>query len=305
MVPKFNSLLQLMDRFPDEKSCHQYLAGQRWDGCMECPREGCGGDEAWAFKDGIRYKCTCCKRIYTARTGTIFEASKLPLKTWFVSLYLVMHKKGISSIQLAKDVGITQKSAWFLLQRLRAVLGNEKHEKLSGKVELDEAYVGGKNKNRHHDKKVKNSQGRSYKDKTPVFGMFERDGKLRAMVIAAASGKVLRPIVYSNIEMGSTLMTDEFNVYRDFESNYTRKVVEHGKGKYVDGDCYTNTLEGFWSHLKRGITGIYHWASRKHLDKYVQEFVFKYNYRNLGAQQQMDLFIRNMDVRLKYKELVA
>lgn len=302
MIPSFSNALELINRFPTEKSCHEYLAERRWAGYMECPK--CSFDKAYVFKDGIRYKCKSCKYIYTAISKTIFESSKLPLQKWFFATYLIMHKKGISSIQLAKDIGVTQKTAWFILQRLRTALGNHKEEKLSGDVELDETYVGGKNKNRHFNKKVKYSQGRSYKDKTPVFGMMQRNGRLIAMTVSSSSAKVLRPLIYHHIEQGSTLMTDEFNVYKSVESNYNRKIVEHGKGKYVNGDCYTNGLEGFWSHVKRGIIGIYHQTSRKHLNKYIQEFTFKYNYRSLAIQDSMNLAFSQANCRLKYKDLI-
>ncbi|MEE1944247.1 IS1595 family transposase [Pedobacter sp. KR3-3] len=304
MLPKFNNILELVQRFPDERSCHQYLASRRWNGYMECPYEDCEGDIAYVFKDGIRYKCTCCNRVYTAKTGTFMEASKLSTLKWFIAIYLVLHKKGISSVQLAKDIGTTQKTAWFVLHRIRHAFGNEEKEKLEGVVELDESYVGGKNKNRHYNKKVKNSQGRAYKDKTPVFGMLQRDGRLVAMAISCTSARVLRPIIYSNIKQGTTLMCDEFNVYKSLETNYTRNVVEHGKGQYVNGDCYTNGLENFWSHMKRGIIGVYHKTSRTHLNRYVQEFVFKYNYRNLPVQEQMNVVFNNFACRLKYKELI-
>lgn len=163
---EFKTIIEVVTRFPTERSCHEYLASRRWaDGVMICPHGDCGHEHAYVYKDGIRYKCKKCKLIYTAKTGTFMEASKLPTIKWFVSLYLVMHKKGISSIQLSKDVGVQQRTAWFILHRLRAALGNTIDVELDGVVQLDETFVGGKNKNRHADKKVKNSQGRSFKDK--------------------------------------------------------------------------------------------------------------------------------------------
>lgn len=235
MVPKFNNLLQLIERFPDEKSCHQYLAGQRWDGVMECPFDDCNGDTAWVFKDGIRYKCTCCKKIFTAKTGTIFENSKISLKTWFVAIYMVLHKKGISSIQLSKDLGITQKSSWFLLQRIRTVLGNEEASELSGTVMADETFVGGKNKNRHADKKVKYSQGRSFKDKTPVLGLMEAEtSRVVCFVVPDTSTNSIQPIVNEYVTKGSNFVSDEWKAYHGLNRDYEHYVVDHGRKQFME-----------------------------------------------------------------------
>jgi transposase-like protein len=305
MIPQFSNILELVTRFPDERSCHQYLASRRWNGYMQCPHDGCDGDEAYVFSDGIRYKCKCCKKQYTARTGTILEASKLPIRKWFVAIYMIMHKKGISSIQLGKDLGVTQKTAWFLLHRIRAIFNNLPEVILDGVVELDETYVGGKNKNRHFDKKVKNSAGRACVDKTAVFGMLQRGGTLKAMVVRTVTAKELCTNVWHSVKRGCTLMTDEYNAYNPLSPYYDHQKVVHGRGQYVQGECYTNGLENFWSHLKRGIIGVYHWTSRKHLNKYVQEFVFKYNYRNMPIQTQMNVIFDNSNCRLTYKQLTS
>jgi len=306
MIPKFNTILQLIDRFPNEKACHQYLAGQRWNGYMECPYDDCDGDEAYVFKDGVRYKCKCCRRVYTAKTATVFESSKIDLQKWFVAIFLLMHKKGISSVQLSKDIGVTQKTAWFMLQRLRTALGNDKEDaQLQGVVEIDETFVGGKQKNRHKNKRVKYAPGRGWPDKTPVFGMLQRDGKLKAFVVPNVLMLTLTKMAYRHIKGGTDIMGDGFNGYRGLEPVYNMQNVDHGHGLYVNGDCHVNTLEGAWSQLKRSVIGIYHHVTRKHMQKYVNEFVFRYNCRNLGVQEQMNIFIKNMDCRLKYKDLIA
>lgn len=305
MITEFNTLLDVVKRFTDEKSCHQYLAEKRWNGYMVCPYELCGNDKAYVFKDGIRYKCTGCCKIYKATTGTLFEGSKIPLIQWFIGIYLLMHKKGISSVQLAKDLGITQKSAWFMLQRMRAGLGNEKEEQLDGVVEIDETFVGGKQKNRHVKKRIKYAPGRGWPDKTPVFGMLQRGGKLKAFVVPDVLMITLKKVAFTHIKGGTDIMGDGFNGYRALQQVYNMRNVDHGKGFYVDGDCHVNTLEGAWSQLKRTVIGIYHHVTRKHLQKYVNEFVFRYNCRNLAIQKQFDLFIENMEIRLKYKNLIA
>lgn len=219
---EFNTLIDLIRVFPNEKSCHQYLAHQRWEGDISCPH--CSHEEYYVFADGIRYKCKKCNRKFTAKTDTFMENSNVETVKWIMAMYLVMNKKGISSIQLGKDIGVTQKTAWFMLQRIRWALGNEEEEQLEGTVLADETFVGGKNKNRHHDKKVKNSQGRSFKDKTPVLGLMEqqeshiierphkvipdrtvsekvidKESNVKCFVVPNTSRHNIQPIVKSNV----------------------------------------------------------------------------------------------------------
>ncbi|MBE9583390.1 IS1595 family transposase [Mucilaginibacter sp. JRF] len=236
---EFKTIIDVVTRFPNEKSCHQYLASRRWsDGVMYCPHNGCNGTQAYVFADGIRYKCKCCKRLYTAKTGTFMEASKISTMKWFVALYLVLHKKGVSSIQLSKDIGTTQKTAWFILQRIRETCSNEAPEQLEGTIATDETFVGGKNKNRHHDKKVKQSQGRSFKDKTPVLGLMQTEqrhyikrehkviagrtviekiidkhARLKCFTVANTKTGTIQPIVRNVVKPGSTIVSDEWSAY--------------------------------------------------------------------------------------------
>jgi transposase-like protein len=303
---QFRTLLDVAVVFHNEKECHQYFAAQRWsDGVIECPHEGCGHDRAYVYKDGIRYKCCQCKRVFTAKTGTFMEASKLASVKWIFAMYLVLHKKGISSIQLGKDIGVTQKTAWFMLHRIRAAFGNEAEEMLSGTVEIDETFVGGKSKFKHKDKRPKYNPGRSWSDKTPVFGMLQRGGKLRATVIPDVMMVNIRKAALKHVERGSLLYGDGFTGYRALSLSYDIQCVDHGRGFYVDGDCHTNTLEGAWAQLKRSLIGTYIQVSKKHLNNYVQEFVFRYNYRDLHVQNQINHIIKNMDCRLKLKDLKA
>lgn len=307
MLPttEFKTIIDVVTRFPNERACHQYLASRRWsDGVMLCPHEGCGHDQAYVYKDGIRYKCCKCKRVYTAKTGTFMEASKLPTLKWFVALYLFLHKKGVSSIQLAKDVGCQQKTAWFMLQRMRLALGNEDHsEQLNDMVEIDETFVGGKARFKHKSKRIKYNPGRGWKDKTPVLGMLQRGGKVRAFVVEDVLMLTMKKIINKHVEKQTFVFGDGFTGYRALEKDYIVACVDHGKGHYVDGLIHTNTIEGFWSQFKKGIAGIYHKTTPRHLQGYVNEFAFRYNYRNLGAQQQIECVIRNMNCRLKLKDL--
>jgi transposase-like protein len=306
---EFKTIIDVVIRFPTEKSCQEYLASRRWsDGLMTCPHNDCGNDTAYVYKDGIRYKCKKCKLVYTAKTGTFMEASKLPTVKWFIAIYLFLHKKGISSIQLSKDVGVQQKTAWFMLQRIRLAMGNEVKENLNGTVEIDETFVGGKNKNRHYSKRVKYKEvtGRAYPDKVPVFGMYDRDTrKVRAMVITKNQFKNIAQVITHNVWPGSTLMTDDWTGYKGVDKMYNRFSIEHCKWIYADGDITTNRIENFWSHFKRGLHGTYIHVTPKHLNRYVQEFTHRFNNRDMNAQQQLECIISQMECRIKYKDLVA
>lgn len=301
---EFNNLYELTQYLKDEQTTIDYFVAKRWEDAICCPH--CDCKKVYHFSDKRRYKCSKCRKQFTARTGTIFEDSKLSLRKWFIAIYLITsHKKGISSHQLARDLGVTQKTAWFILHRIRYALGQcDLDIQLDNDVELDETYVGGKNKNRHWDKKVKNSQGRSIVDKAPVFGMVERGGKLIAKVVPDVTGKTLKSIIYETIKTTATLMTDEYLGYTGLNKLYKHCIVNHGAKQYVNGNAYTNTMEGFWSLLKRGIMGIYHQLSRKHLQKYVDEFVFRYNYRKLKEGERVNKMLSLCCTRMTYKNLI-
>ncbi len=302
----FRTILDLAKVFPDERSCHEYFAERRWeDGVINCPHSQCDGERVYVYKDGIRYKCCKCKRVFTAKTGTFMEASKLPSIKWIYAMYLFLHKKGISSLQLGKDIGVQQKTAWFVLQRLRVALGNEVDETLSGIVEIDECFVGGKSRFKHKNKRPKYNPGRGWSDKTPVYGMLQRGGKLKAVVVTDVLMLTLKKASLDHIERGTTLYGDGFNGYKGLTLSYNVQCVDHGKGFYVDGDCHTNTLEGAWSQFKKTLVATYHKTTRKHLQGYVNEFTFRYNYRNLHVQAQINQIIENMECRLKLKDLKA
>jgi transposase-like protein len=297
------TLTNLMDfykRFPDEKSCREYLKNERFpDGKMACPK--CGStDKIYPMADGKRYKCgnKGCFHIFTITVGTIFEASHIPLQKWFLAMYIVSaHKKGISSLQLHRDLGVTQKTAWFMLHRIRYMLSNGlPKEMLDGTVEVDETYVGGKHKGR---------RGRGSENKTPVFGMVERQGDLRAMPVENVKRATLEPIIEDNIVEGSTVITDELRSYDKLSDEYNHETVNHGAGEYVRGDVYTNTVEGFWSLLKRGIVGIYHYVSSQHLHRYCDEFEYRYNTRKVQDGERFHQVFAKCEGRLKYATLIG
>jgi transposase-like protein len=272
------STFQLFETFPDQETARVYLESRLWPNGPRCPV--CGfGDRVTARKDGF-YRCNQCKEDFTVRTGTIFERSHVPLHKWIYAMYLlVTARKGISSMQLAKEIGITQKSAWFVLHRLREACGS-KLEMLQGIFEIDETFVGGKETNKHESKKLK--AGRGTIGKTPVIGMRERGGRTVAMPIEGTDRATIQSVIESHVEVGSTLHTDESGACAGIHHfGVGHDTVKHGAGEYVREDVTTNGIESVFAVLKRGLIGVYHHASPKHLDRYVDEFSFRLNEGNV------------------------
>jgi transposase-like protein len=298
---EFKSIIELVRVFKDEQTCIDHLTELRWSGNVVSPFDE--SSKVYVCK-GNKYRCKNTGKYFNVKTNTLFDNSKVSLQAWFMAIYLVTsHKKGISSLQLGRDLNVTQKTAWFMLQRIRNCFGIENNSDLNNEVEIDETYVGGKNKNRHNNKKVEFSQGCSLKDKTPVLGMVERHGKVVAKQIEDTKAKTIIPEIV-NILKDAIVYTDEYLSYRSLQRIYDHNFVKHNQGQYVDGRIHTNIIEGFWSLLKRGIFGIYHFTSKKHLQKYVDEFVFRYNTKNNCDQSRFNLLLANSNNRLKYKELI-
>ena len=292
---KFKSLLSVVRYFNEEKVCRQALAEARWGDDVVCPV--CGNHHCAERPDG-RFRCNRCKHNFSCTVGTIFENTKIPLQKWFIAMYLISsHKKGISSHQVARDCEITQKTAWFMLQKIRSLYAQDT-EKLSGEVECDEAYIGGRERNKHESKKTEGNQGRSTKTKTPVFGMIERSGKLVARKVRDTKGNTLCPLIRQFVKEGSRIYTDEYIGYNSlYESEYTHSVVRHNAREFVVGDAHTNGIEGFWSELKRSIFGIYHFVSARYLQRYVDEAVFRYNTREADEGVRFsDMFHKSVGV---------
>lgn len=302
MVSQFKSLSELLHALPDEETCIKYLEWIVWKGEIISPYDSTS--KVYKCKDN-NYKCRNTGKYFNARTYTMFYRSSVPLRKWFIAIWLFMaHKKSISSVQLSKDIGVTQKTAWAMLHRIRKCFGRQNCTlMLDGTVEIDETFIGGKNKNRHRDKKVAKCQGRSFKDKTPVFGMLQRGGNVIAKVVTNTKAITLRREIRKTIKKGSTIYSDEWN-YGNLSKSYTHEYVDHSKKIYGRGNVYTNTIEGFWSQLKRCIYGTYHKVSRKHLQKYVDEVVYKFNRRKLSLQELFDTTLRCLNFRITYKDLI-
>lgn len=291
------SLTDLILHFNTEEKCIKHLESIRWpEGDVYCPR--CFKSNSYRFKDGVTYKCSSghCGKKFNVKTNSIFQSSNIPLQKWFLAIYLFSsHKKGISSIQMSKDLGLTQSTAWKMLHKIRGAFTEPIIEKIFGTIEIDETFVGGKNKNRHKDKKVPQSQGRSFKDKTPVLGMICRETKKAyTYVIPSTSRENIQPILFQTIAPGSSVMTDEWKAYQGISSVFNHNFIRHDQKQYADGDTYTNNIEGFWSHLKRGIIGVYHKTSRKHLQAYCDEFTFRYNTRFMSEGERLNKTLENI-----------
>lgn len=300
---EFRNLKELFDHFKDEDTSKTYLEKQRWNDTPACPH--CGSIKVYRTNRGFKCGEKQCMKKCSVTVGTIFENSKIPLRTWFAAMYLIAsHKKGISSLQLHRDLGITQKSAWFILHRIREALREKNSPILTDVVEVDETFVGGKNKNRHASKKVPESQGRSTKDKTPVVGVMQRGGKVRTQVVKDTKADTLHPIIVNAVKTGSIVITDEWAPYRGMGENYNHVVLSHKDGEYVRGAFHNNTIEGFWSLLKRGLYGIYHQVSPRHLFRYCHEFEYRYNSRKLKDAERFTLTLQRVNGRLKYKDLI-
>lgn len=297
MQTEFRSLYELFEAIPDELAAIKYFASIRWANGEFCPY--CGHDKIYPFKDGKTWKCAQCRDRFSIRVGTIFEDSKIPIRKWLAAIWMITsHRKGIASTQLARDILVTQKSAWFMLHRLRhAARTRSFNRPLRGTIEVDEGYFGGKDGNKHKAKRGKIK-------KVVAIGLLERGGELRVRPLKR-TGEMPYEIV-QHVEQGAKLMTDEWPGFQSVDPFYDRKSVNHSKGQYGDGaDVHTNSIEGVWALIKRQIYGIHHWVSAKHLDRYLAEAVWRYNRRGVPDALRIGEMLKRVDGRLTYKALIA
>jgi len=299
------TLTDLIRMFPDDATAEAFFAAERWPDGVGCPACGDTNVKVGTAHKTMPYRCRGCGKRFSVRTGTVMEDSKLGYQTWALAAYLMTtNLKGVSSMKLHRDLGITQKSAWHLAHRLREVWA-EVDADFAGPVEVDETYVGGKEGNKHEYQRAHARGG--VPDKAPVVGVKDRaTGKVRARAIATADGDTLRGFVRDNTTPGAQVYSDGHRAYYPLEGEFKHAAVHHSVGTYVIEQAHTNGIESFWSMLKRGYQGTYHQMSAKHLGRYVGEFAGRHNARPLDTIDQLRAMVRGMvGRRLRYDELIA
>ena len=299
------SLMALAEMFPDEQSAKEWFESRVWPDGRYCPR--CGSTRTHECSHAkCPYRCTDCRAYFSAKTGTIMENSKLPFRKWAFAIYLECTSlKGISSMKLHRDIDIPQKTAWFMLHRIREVWATDKADRFTGPVEVDETYVWGLEKNKHADKKLR--AGRGGVGKTPVVGAKDRaTNTVSAEVVAETNAKTLLGFVADHAAEDATVYTDDATAYKGMP--FKHESVRHSTGEYVKdmGGAHTNGIESFWSMLKRAHKGTFHKMSPKHLQRYVNEFAGRHNIRDANTIDQMQSMVASMvGKRLRYEDLIA
>jgi transposase-like protein len=299
-----NSLIEAVRYFADAERCLEFVKNLRWtDGEVACPR--CGGADPSFITTRKIWKCKACKRQFSIKVGTIFEDSPMGFDKWLPAIWLIANSKnGISSHELGRALGITQKTAWFMNYRIRLAMASGTFQKLSGTVETDETYVGGLAKNMSvADRKRK---GRAGFDKVVIHGAVERGGEIRAAMVEGATSRALVGSIHNWVEFGSTVYTDQAIAYSWLGFDYTHQSVNHGTGEYVRGDVHTNSIESFWNLYKRAWKGTYTHNLPKHTDRYIAERTFSFNNRELTDYERMVTVTASVaGKRLTYAELKA
>ena len=301
------SLYEFMSRFETEQDAMQYIESRRWPAGRVCP--DCGSEQTRrASHQTMPYWCGLCRRYFSVKTATLMEGSRISYRKWLMAIYLLSTSpKGVASTRLGSELGIQQKSAWYLSHRIRTAWAEHVARLFGSEVEGDETYLGGKEKNKHKHKKLK--AGRGTVGKVAVVGLRERSsGQVKSYQVADTKADTLQRIVCENVAVGSTVYTDDAGAYDGLHRHgYRHETVRHSAGEYVKGRAHINGAESFWSGLKRGYCGVYHKMSPKHLQKYVDEFSARHNVRQLDTMVQIDGTVQGLvsTRRLKYVDLVG
>jgi transposase-like protein len=301
-----NSLVEAIRYFADADRCFEFVKSLRWaDGVVACPR--CGECDPIFISTRRIGKCRGCKRQFSLKVGTIFEDSGLGFDKWLPAIWLIANSKnGISSHELGRSLGVTQKTAWFMNHRIRLAMASGTFQKLSGTVETDETYIGGLSKNMHSVDRRRKIHGTGFVDKVAIHGAVERGGPLVATVWDQVSAKTVQASIRDWVESGATVYTDQAKAYIGLERAYTHRSVNHGAGEYVSGDVHTNSIEGFWNLYKRAWKGTYTHNAPKHTVRYVDERTFSYNNRDSNDLERMVAVTSCVSGRrLTYAELKA
>jgi transposase-like protein len=294
-----DNLIGFYERFATEDACIDWLENMRWHGQPACPH--CGSISVYRCKSRRIFKCKDCVKQFTVRIGTIFEESRLPLQKWFLAIWLLTsHKKGVSSIQISKHLGITQKSAWHMLHRIRHAINSGSFDKpLEGTVEIDETYVGGKHRGLKH-----------YNDnKAMIIGIVEKNkgkGRIRAMATKTADATIALPFIHASLKQQAKVQTDESRIYHRVKREWPHQTINHSQGEYARADVTTNTIEGAWMHLKASLDAIYIGVSAKHLQRYCDEYCYRYSTRDMTDSERFELWFRFINhKRLMYQTLIG
>lgn len=296
-----SSLMALYELFPTEEACIKHLEAINWHGKPVSPFDKTS--KVYKLGNG-QYRCKNTGKNFNVRTLTIFAQTRVSLRKWFTAIWIVTnHKIGLSSYQLASDIGVTQKTAWHMLHKIRHAMRLANENFLEEAVEIDETVVGGKNGNRHKDKKVPHSQGRSHKDKYPVVGMIQRENLMNARATPDTTADTLSTFIKEYIHPNAIIYTDEYNAYNQIGLSYTRFYVDHSKKLYSYDHITTNRIEGAWTHFKRMVKGTYRTLLKKYLQKYVDEFVYRYNLRDISNSDRFNCFLCCADTRYTYKQI--
>ena len=295
------TLLELYNKFPTDEAAEEWFIETRWPNGIACPLCGSMSVQQRTTHPTMPFRCRDCKRFFSVKTGSCMHASNLGYRTWAIAIYLMNTGiKGTSSLKLHRDLGITQKAAWHLSHRIRESW-NKQNARFTGPAEVDETYIGGKEKNKHASEKL--NAGRGAVGKVPVVGMKDRSSnKVSAAVARGTDRRTLRRFIAVHLTPGAEIFSDDYPAYKGLRNH---KAVKHSVGQYVQDQAHTNGIESFWALLKRGYYGTYHQMSPKHLQRYVDEFAGRHNARSMDTTEQMQGVARGMDQkRLRYKDLV-